>query len=258
MNFCKFVCPGQTGHTVLAHILDSHPDCIIAEESKLVTRIVKRSWSLDKVIDRVKASSSQVMDVYKEYGTYERPFGSYRNKFGQITKWNGRYRDLKVIGDKHGWDLLSKNRPNLFEIMERRLEIPVKVIHMVRDPFEIVSSWYLGHIESNKKKSEPRIELKIDDLEKIHALSKLLCYDSKFPNVILVKLEDLIEYPRNSLIRISDFLGLDLNEEVMKGAEQVLFKSPRSYKRQVPWNRDHIKTVNEMIERYEFLEGYKQ
>lgn len=251
MIYCRFICSGQTGHTVLAHILDSHPDCIISEECFIVTKVTRRDWKLNPIVKRIEESSDQIMRTYSFYGKQERPYGSYRNKYGRLTEWNGRYRDLRVIGDKHGWDCLD--RPKSTETLQRRLGIPVKTIALIRNPFDLISSIYAGHKRSKKIISEPDLNKKIDEVEKLsNNINNLINKDT-----YILRLEDLIEYPEKYLNRVFNFLGLKQYNPVIEAANKVLFSSPRSYRKQVPWKKKEIDRVFNIINKYDFYKGYK-
>lgn len=251
MIYCRFICSGQSGHTVLSHILDSHPNCIISEEVGIVTKVTRRDWKLAEIITRIEESSDQVMRVYAACGTWERPYGSYRNKFGRLTEWNGRHKDLKVIGDKCGWDCLD--RPKSTETLERRLGIPVKTICLLRNPFDLISSMYLGHKKSRKRKDEPSLVKQIEDIKILtERLDSLIN-----SNTLVVKLEDLIFNPIDNIKNIFKFLTLNEYLPTLLAAQGVLFKSPKSQRNRVPWKRKEVSEVFNLINKYEFYKGYK-
>jgi hypothetical protein len=257
MIFFRFVCSGQCGHTVLAHIIDSHPNAMVSEESRVSTKVAYSKWEPEHALEVVKKSSKQVMNTYEKWGEVERPWGSYRNKFGKITEWNGKFEDLKVFGDKHGWDGILGGNSNLLFKTQRRMNTQMKVIHMVRNPYELISSWYLGHMSSSRKIDVTTVDKKVDDLiyftEQLHEV----CYERLFPDILLVKLEDLIHYTDDTLDSVFSFLGLDLPGDVLEGAKKVLFNNPREYRTQVPWTRITVKKVKEeLIDKYPFFGGY--
>lgn len=57
-------------------------------------------------------------------------------------QWQGRYRSLCVIGDKQGGGtaLRLRARPYLLDRLRRTVEVPVKLVHIVRNPYDNIST----------------------------------------------------------------------------------------------------------------------
>lgn len=257
-SLCLFCCHGQSGHTVLAAILDAHPKIALAEESHFAKKIFFKNRTLESLIEGVKASSNQQARKAKEPNV-KYSYGSNRYTFGRITPYQGFQNTTEVIGDKTGWDIPSlcfeHNKPNCMSKIQRKSELPVKVIHLVRNPFDVIASWHLGSIES-RKKSDQTIEQCIDRFGMYANAMQTVLYNYDYKDKILVSNESLIAHPESTINRLCDYLEVERNEELVNNASKILFKSPRKKSDRVKWTTDQTLTIKQLIRTYPFLREY--
>lgn len=274
MKYILFMCSGQSGHTALAHVLDGHRNIIIGEEIGCFIKCVKRGWNDEKIIEAVKKSSSQVKRNIRQYGTKERAFGSWRHRLGTVSKWTGAAKDLQVVGDKIGWDMVKFYAPKrdavasgqitqeLYDGLDpinkfiRRTGFEVKILHCIRNPMDHVSSWYLGRKES-RKKSAITLRQAIERLDSENDIFKTV-YDKNSDIIYRVYLESLINSTRPEMHRVMQFLDLAPSHAYLDGCERVLFSEPREKRHSVNWSDEDIRYLKEVMGRYEWYSYYKE
>jgi hypothetical protein len=94
-SYCIFIGYPRSGHSLVGSLLDAHPNIVIAHELdalKYMNAGFSRGQILNLIVDRSRIFTKQGR-VWTGY--------SYRVP-GQ---WQGNHRDLRVIGDKNGWEI---------------------------------------------------------------------------------------------------------------------------------------------------------
>jgi hypothetical protein len=134
----------RSSHTLIGAMLDAHPNMVVAHELNVLD-MVKKKNSRDWIIASILAQSDWFVNkINAQWTGY-----SYLIP----NQWQGKYKQLKVVGDKKGGvssRLLTPN-PQLIEQLQSVLQMNIKIIHVVRNPFDIITtmaSW----------KGEKRIE----------------------------------------------------------------------------------------------------
>ena len=202
--------------------------------------------------------------VAKKAGTPDLPneHGTYRYRFGRLTPWQGNSgQETYVLGDKLGWDILRRQTAgNLFNF-QKKMEMPVHVIHALRNPFDIIGSWYTGGRRYEKFRRDPNGLMKLCDryLGLAEDVNRIY-YQSKFPKeqILQVRNEELCAKPKIVLREICDFLGLDSMDDYLEKATGKVFPQARRKSERVDqWPLEVVSYVdNEIIAKYPWLTGY--
>jgi hypothetical protein len=90
-SFCLFVGYPRSGHSLVGALLDAHPDAVLAHEL-IAHQHVLNGCSRDALYGRILARS------FWFHWRGHRGVYSYRVPAG----WQGRWRQLRLIGDKRG------------------------------------------------------------------------------------------------------------------------------------------------------------
>jgi hypothetical protein len=246
--FLSFVCTGQSGHTIIAAIVDTHKHAMISEEKQVIRKFAKKRYAtVDEMYE----------EVIKDSTTRVQGTGSYRRRIGTIDgQWQGKYDgSIKVIGDKCGWDSIGRYKDRgakSKELLsfESWLGVPVKVIHALRNPYDIISNWTVG-------KPWP-LKNSIKTFEQFAHSSQKVCYDSDFPreSILQVRNEDLCRYPSDWIVEICHFLSLTPYPDYVDACASIIFKSPNRRISEVEWDSKSIEKVEKIINEYHFLDGY--
>jgi hypothetical protein len=240
-KWVTFVGEGRSGHTVVSAILDSHPNCRISEEQKLISKWL-RGWDKEKIFKELLESG-----YGKERLTKKLP--------GMLTYQN----PLIAVGDKCGWDAVNefKRHPtNILGEFSKFIGLPVKVIHTSRNPYDNIGSW----MKSPKYQREYR-----DDYYRARMLIRRYSrfYDRlekviKGQDVFHLRNEDLIEYPVDVLKDLCFFIGLDYNKNWSKACRSILHKEPHRWGTKEMFPGDTYDMIRwRIIDRYSSLEYYR-
>jgi hypothetical protein len=185
-----------------------------------------------------------------EFGRVGRSWTGYQ--YEVEGQWQGRFdKSLLILGDKKG-GMSSRRLQDDAELLSKLREvvrIPVQFIHVVRNPFDNISTianrnkttleeaagFYFSLCETNQKVKE-----------QTHA--------SFF---LELKLEELIRSPRSTIRGMCQYMGIEPNRDYLAACEAVLFDRPKRTRDSMNWSDDLVYNVMEQISRYDFLAGYK-
>ena len=130
--FCIFIGYPRSGHSLLGSLLDAHPEMVIAHELDVLT-FVAAGWPRRALYSRILNHDATFTESGRQWFGYD-----YRVP-GQ---WQGRVSKLRVIGDKKGGKTTERlgARPDLLERLRRTVEVPVRLVHVVRSPYDNITT----------------------------------------------------------------------------------------------------------------------
>ena len=91
-RYCMFIGYPRSGHSLVGSLLDAHPDIIIAHELDAL-RYVELGLTRDQIYSLILERSRQFTESGRVWSEYQ---------YAVPNQSNGKYRELKVIGDKKG------------------------------------------------------------------------------------------------------------------------------------------------------------
>ncbi len=260
-TYCTFIGSGRSGHSLIAALIDAHPEMVISDELNAI-RYLKYGFSLQQHYSLILQESQIHAQKNWQVGKY-----SYMIP----NQWQGRFREIKVIGDKHGPDatsLLYLN-PNLFESLCNKSKPLAKFIHVIRNPYDTITTLM--------KKTNLLVEEEFDSKVPLYHYLKekpldlkatielyFLLYKAVFtirekldPNNCLdIHHELFIENPKDHLIKICDFLGVDSPSDYLKDCAEFVRKSPHKSRYGAEWTTELIDIVRRNMEIYPFFSRY--
>ncbi|XP_020620367.1 uncharacterized protein LOC110058117 [Orbicella faveolata] len=147
-SFVLFVGYPRSGHSLIAAILDSHPDIIIPNEVHILAKFKSfyKDPNEESYSRRLRIFSALHSHSYSQSIQGKR---SPNNRLGYSYyipgSWQGQYRNqIKVIGDKQGSGTAAilGQRKGLQDLQElqKTVEVPVKLIHVIRNPFDNIAT----------------------------------------------------------------------------------------------------------------------
>ena len=90
--FCFFIGYGRSGHSLIGSLLDAHPKIVISHEQHILSYL-KIGFSQYQLYWLMIRNSKNFKKKGRRWGKY-----SYHIP----GSWQGRFKDIKVIGDKKG------------------------------------------------------------------------------------------------------------------------------------------------------------
>lgn len=232
----------RSGHTLVGALLDAHPNAVVAHELDALDYIRKgvEKEDLYQLLIENSRRFTEEGSKWESY-SYEVP--------GQ---WRGRFDELKVIGDKKGGASTSKlgADPDLLSQLRRTSANEVKLIHVIRNPYDNISTMFLRRTvnRSLRRTMKNYFSLCETNME----VKRQVGEDAIFE----VKHEDFVGSPEYYLRELCDFLGLELREDYLGDCASRVFDSPRKSRHKIKWSDQNIAMVGEYMGRYDFLNGY--
>jgi len=246
-TYCMFIGSGRSGHSLIASLIDSHPNAIISNELNVLKYFIK-GFGKNQLFSMILENSRRQSEKGRSWTGYS---------YSVENQTQGSFTKLLVIGDKKGGistELLEKNSGLLREII-KRWNLELKLIHVIRNPYDVISTMARGGQLKNKSVDLATLEENIDRF--FQRMQTVEMLKTQFDKKILdVKHEDFIKQPKKNLREIVVFLGLLANEQYLNDCSLVVNKAPSLSRNMIDWPRNSIEKVKEEFKKYSFLQQY--
>lgn len=209
---------GRSGTTLLANILDAHPNIVVPPESFFVLHLERKykhitqwdSKTIKNFIDDVYVDRPfrlmwkvprEIVEQSFEQQAKVKDFTEACNRIRASYNASFKKKTIQLFGDKH---------PIYSNFCERMMRInpEAKLIHMVRDPRGTGS----GQINTFNRKDALAVGYLWSRYNK--SLSKLKAIYPK--NYYLLKYEDLVLNPEETVQSLCRFLEIEFDEKMME------------------------------------------
>lgn len=229
----------RSGHSLVGSLLDAHPDAVIAHELGALP-YVQRGASRNQLYwlildaDRRFTKSGRVWTEF----TYAVP--------GQ---WQGRFRRLRVIGDKKGGNttLALGEDPSLLQAVADVVGDKMVLIHVVRNPFDNIATMHrrgFGTLDECADSYFSRCVIN-DSVRHTDGVT-----------VLDVRHEDVVENPSAQLGRLCSSLGLSTTTDYLADCASTVHAAPHRSRTEVTWPSETSDRVSQGILDFDFLDGY--
>ena len=291
-KFIFFVGYPRSGHSVIESILDAHPNVVIAHEYNLFEKlplIVARNSTRGQT-NFTEAAKELFNQIHRN--SYDNIFlngtRSDNKKGYNLTlngTWQGYYKDqILVIGDKKGGGsakLYAKRSTEFQRIYNKLLEmisiqIPVVIIHCVRNPFDIISSKLLVRVQFRRDQKYPVkqfAEAKLNQTAKFRnntLLLKSINYTfeqadsvSSMTNSVFIKsmvLEvhnhELVSDTEKTIHKLCQYLGIVCSSNYVRSCARKVFPKVSRTRFAVDWPEDLKLMVERRLDDYPFFQRY--
>jgi hypothetical protein len=240
--YCMFVGIGRSGHSLVGTLLDAHPDAMIAHELDALAHFeagLGRDQVYALIMDNARRFTEEGRKAQWSGYDYQVPGG-----------WHGRFDTLRVIGDKRGGASTRRLResPELLDRVREVVGVPVRVVHVIRNPYDNIAS---------KQKRHPRRRLDKIMQEYFRACRTNAELKRRLGDSMLdLRHEELMASPRERLTQLCRFVGLEPMPEYLDGCASMLYPEPRRSRNEVSWPPELCAEVQRRIGKYDFLAGY--
>ena len=277
-TFIFFMGHARSGHSIVGSILDAHPHVVLAHEAKLFQ-------SLDIDLSRKKSHYESKSVIFNTLwnNSFDSSNSGLRTNEGRALKkgyslsidglYQGTYiAPIQVIGDKNGGKTTAlfmrkpSNWDQVFLKLKSVLNIPIKVIHVIRNPYDNIATAVIYQSKGLKittvKQSNKSIEIDFDVMK--HFIDKYFNFfeaiqqvKSKYHlNVLEVHGKDLIENPKSTILSMCSFLELQCSDNYIEICSNKLFKNESKTRYKLYWNRKSISAVQDNIMHFNSLKRY--
>lgn len=276
-TFVLFIGYPRSQHSLIGAILDAHPEIVIPHEYDLLTNLHRfesrraankniqkyvlfnelRQTSETQALFGIRANRNNSLLGLREY-TYNVP--------GQ---WQGGFdKKIKVIGDKKGGttSMLLANPKNMesLEKIGQIVQIPMKFIHVTRNPFDNIATIMLRRKSSREK-------VRADGAEKVNETNALnssinFYFRMAFANqrikerygdaVLDIPGHEMVLRPAETLHKLCDHLRVTCSDDFIKKCSSILYGSPSVTRNLVVWTKEQKARVTKMMKTVSFLKDY--
>jgi hypothetical protein len=237
-TFCTFIGYPRSGHTLIGSLIDAHPNALVADELNAL-RFIDAGFSKNQVCYLMLRNSRKSAAEGREWTGY---------RYDVPGQWQGRFEKLRLIGDKMGGStaLRLKFHPSLLDSLPHVLQLKVKFIHVVRNPFDIISTTH--------KRRTPlahAIEIFFQRCEAVAYVKSRVPQD-----VFELRHDAFVAEPEKILRDLCAFLGLSADAQYCQACASIVFRSPHASRHEITWPDGLRATIARKIESYSFLNGY--
>jgi hypothetical protein len=239
-TYCMFVGYPRSGHSLIGSLLGAHPDMVIAHELDAL-RLLRLGFRRNQLYALILAND-------RSFTTSGRRWTG--SDYTVSTRWQGTFRRLDVIGDKKGGQSTRRlrDRPELLDRLRRTVQVPVRAVHVVRNPFDNIASMKLRRDAPLESVAEQYLGL----CGAMAALRRRFAADE----LAEVRYEDLVAHPRTALRSLAGFLGVDADPAWVAAAAAVVDDRPSRSRAKLTWTAELVRGIERGIGRHEFLDGY--
>jgi hypothetical protein len=240
--YVTFVGYPRSGHSLVGSLINAHPEALIAHELDAIA-LIERRFPRSLLFGLLVARDHEFAEGGRRWGQwdYAVPGGS-----------QGTWTSLRVIGDKKGGRTTQRlaANPDLVDRLERTVKVPLRFVHVVRDPFDMAARMSLRG--RTLEDAIVRCGRFADDVALIRArVSGDRWHD--------IRLEGLIADPYGELGSLLGFLGLPSPAGFLEACARVLLPAPHRTSDEVGWTPELTAMVNAIVERHPaHFAGYRR
>ena len=272
-KFIFFVGYGRSGHSIIASMMDAHPNMVIANEFYLFDKWARQVKS---VRDKVKLFNELYRNSYKSAHAKDGWRTAQKDQKGYTLElagaWQGKYERLQVIGDKAAGDTAIKGHqsPGKFKKMylelQSTVQVPIQVIHIVRNPYDMIATVALYNA-SNKREVKVKAskEHRFNRQNYLRNAAKSIfakadgvmqIMNTCHPKLLEIHSEEFILDPKEVIQQICHFLEVECTEEYLQKCYEKTFRKLSRSRDLVEWPPDLVAAVQREIEQYRFFQMY--
>ena len=217
-RFCLFIGYPRSGHSIVGAMLEAHPDAVIAHElnaSPLILGGATRNELYARLVARAR--------------WFHRRGARTNYDYRVPGQWQGRHRTLRVIGDKRGGAVTRAlaEHPDLLARVRRSTGVPLRLIHVVRDPLDNVAAIARWH-DMTLADAADYYFAHCATMARIDAL----CAPDE---LLTVAHEAFVRDPASALRSLCGFLGLEPEPSWLASCCAVVFPTPTRSGQKVRW-----------------------
>ncbi len=241
-SFCIFLGYSRSGHSLVGALLDAHPSVTIAHELNVLD-LVRQDFSYPQMFYLIGRNA-------RKFGKAGRLWEGY--DYSVAGQSQGRRTGMKVVGDKKGGtstNLLIRE-PELLQRLQELLPVPLKIIHVIRNPFDVVATRY------QKNQKFHALDQLVDSFL-LQARFILSLKENHSFSIHDVVFEELIGDPDNTLQNLLNFLGVAGDDSYFSACRDKIFPAPHKSREEICWPEPIRQKLIDACSRISFLSEYK-
>jgi hypothetical protein len=241
--YCMFIGHGRTGHSLVGSLLNGHPEIVVSHELDAL-RLLDRAevpLSRDQLFSTILQRDAEFTGLGREWTNYS---------YDVPGTDQGAFDRLRVIGDKKGAASTRRlgQHPELLGELREVVSVPLRVVHVVRNPFDTIAS--RRKLKDTWK--EYGVEKFFANADNVELVSEMLDEDELFR----LHHENHISDTTGVLSELCAFLGVEADEEYLSTCEEFVFDSPKQTRHDIEWRDDEIERIEAKNQNYDWLSQY--
>lgn len=239
-TFCLFLGYPRSGHSMVGSLLNAHPDAVVSHELDVLRYVdlrFRREQLYHLILEKDRAFARSGRRVKRGFD-YNVP-----------GEWQGRYRQLLVLGDKRGNSSVRRldKHPQVLDRLRRTVGVDLRIIHVARNPFD--------NITTMASRARCGLDKAIDRYFRLCEAIDTIRTNAP-DEVVDTSHEALIADPVGCLTKICDFLDLEPSAAYLDRCASVVYSLPSRSRIGGDWSGERIERVERRIDDFDFLQGY--
>ena len=239
-RYVTFIGYPRSGHSLVGSLLDAHPDIVIAHELDALEQI-ERSCERQTLWSAILENSRAFAATGRQWEQYT---------YGVPGQWNGRFRELRVLGDKKGGrsTLRLAEKPELLDALRRTVQVRCQFIHVIRNPYDNISTL--------AQRGGTGLPAAIDDYFRRSEIVAGVRAGLPQTDWYDLRHEALVANPAEALASLCRFLGQTCDQQYLLDCSRIVFAAAQQSRHDAPWTPDLVGRVLERMSQFDFLQGY--
>ena len=266
--FLFFIGYALSGQSIMASMLDSHPNIVLAHEyslfSKCITYPKKHSdkhWLFNTLMENSRSNTL--------LGLKSKKFNKSGYTLSVPRGWQGKYDNhVYAIGDKADGFTAQMYRKNqslfqhTYQELQRAIGIPIYVVHVIGNPFDDIAAMLLESTIGKHHVNVTRIyksELYVKEqvINYFRQVKSVVDMIKNVPlNVVPIHMEDIISKPKNTMQRICRLLCVECSSAYLTLSANSVFTLQSRSRDLIHWSDENKKLIQYNIQDFYFLRRY--
>lgn len=241
-RYLVFVGYPRSGHSLVGSLLNAHPEIVVSHHLDAL-RYVQNGFSRAQLFGMTFLSDAR----FEKKGRT----GTKREyDYAVPGQWQGRYRTLRVIGDKRGKGTSQTlgTHPDLLTRLTELVEVPVRIVHVLRNPYD--------NITTMTRRTRSTLERSADRYFQLAASAQAVRAMVPADGWHDVRHEDLIADPRAVLSGLCRFLDVAPEPDYLEACAGIVYQSPHRSRFDMEWSPELIADVARRAGAFDFLADY--
>jgi Sulfotransferase family len=231
----------RSGSTLVGSLLNAHPEMVIAHEADSL-RYVRPGITRNQLF-------AILLERDREFAAVERRWNGFDYSLPGLDQ--GRFTRLRVIGDKHAGRAARRMRdePELLERLRAVAGVPIRVLHITRNPFDNIAS-----IARNRELPLAQaIEIYRDLGVAVDGVRASLSRGE----LLDLSYESILRDPGGGISAILRFIGVGASSEYVSSCASLVDRGGRRGRATLEWSTDERSQVEAIVASRPVLAGYR-
>ena len=238
--FCLLVGYARSGSTLFGSVLNAHPEMVIAHEADIM-RYVHPGVSRNQLFGILLGRDREFAGIGRQWHGFDYAVPGHAQ--GEFTR-------LRVIGDKHAGRATRwlREDPTRLDRLRHVVGVPLRVVHLVRNPFDNVASMARNRDIPVSRALEVYCGLSrgVDRIRRELTAEELLD----------VRYEDFLQHPESVIPAVCTFLGVAADGDYVTACATLMEAGGPRGRDTVTWSAEERDTLETLIGDLDMLKGY--